>query len=79
MKPKELWVIGGTLYTQDKNRSIFKAHLRIENGQIRAIQKSMPRRIPKTAQVMDATNLTILPGFVQAHVHFAIRPMILNS
>ncbi|MDR3608924.1 MAG: 5'-deoxyadenosine deaminase [Oligoflexia bacterium] len=76
MKPspnREKWVLGGTLYLQGSGRSAspsaLKAHLRIVNGKIDAITKKAPTRFPKGVEKIDATGLTILPGFVQAHVH----------
>ena len=69
MKAPETWILNGVLHTQDSKRSTVSRHLHIVDGRIVAIAKTKPARIAKSAQVIDAANLTILPGFVQAHVH----------
>ncbi|HAR41129.1 MAG TPA: N-ethylammeline chlorohydrolase [Bdellovibrionales bacterium] len=68
MKTQEQWIINGTLLTQDQKRRALKANLQLINGHIVAITKRLPRRSGRTT-IIDASGLTILPGFVQAHVH----------
>ncbi|MGZ3688747.1 MAG: 5'-deoxyadenosine deaminase, partial [Bdellovibrionota bacterium] len=41
----------------------------IVDGRIAAIGAGKPRKLPKGGEVIDAAGLTVLPGFVQAHVH----------
>lgn len=60
------WITGATLYTQDSKRRVLKSNLHIVDGKIAAIT---PKKPPKKAKVVDATGLTLLPGFVQAHIH----------
>ena len=67
--PTLTWILNGLVVTQDSKRTVTRAHLRLEDGRIAAITRSKPAKIPKTAQTLDASNLVILPGFVQAHVH----------
>jgi cytosine/adenosine deaminase-related metal-dependent hydrolase len=62
----ETWILDGTLLTQDSRRRCVRANLRIVDGRIDAITTRRPRR---PARAMSAAGLTILPGFVQAHVH----------
>src|SRR5882672_1241767 len=67
-------VRGGTLLTQDSKRRVLAADLWIQDGRI---EKIVPRsregrsrtEPPKGARVLDVRGLTVLPGFVQAHVH----------
>jgi cytosine/adenosine deaminase-related metal-dependent hydrolase len=65
---------GGILLTQDSRRRVLEADLWIREGRIEEIvprsREGRPRREPpKGARVIDARGLTVLPGFVQAHVH----------
>jgi cytosine/adenosine deaminase-related metal-dependent hydrolase len=71
MTPRETWVLNGTLYLHGGRRApkAVRAHLRLIGGRIDAITKKLPAKLPKSAKQVDATGLTILPGFVQAHVH----------
>lgn len=59
-------VRGGTLVTMDPTRSIVQADLRTEGGRIAAIG---PDLSTEGADVIDATGLHVLPGFVQGHTH----------
>jgi cytosine/adenosine deaminase-related metal-dependent hydrolase len=61
------WILDAVLYTQDSKRRAFKGHLLIRGGRIEKITRSRPRT--RGAKTIDARGLTILPGFVQAHVH----------
>ncbi len=65
----ETWILNGVLYTQDSNRRVQQAHLRIQDGRITAITQKKPARFPKGSKIIDAKGLTLLPGFVQAHIH----------
>src|SRR4051812_27460752 len=66
----ETWLVGGTLLTQNSKRQALRANLRIEEGVITAITKKTPAKSrAKSVRVIDITGLTLLPGFVQAHVH----------
>jgi cytosine/adenosine deaminase-related metal-dependent hydrolase len=67
---KETWILNAKLFTQDSKRRVLKAHLRIVDGKIDAITHRLPAKFNlRSKQVIDASGLTILPGFVQAHVH----------
>jgi cytosine/adenosine deaminase-related metal-dependent hydrolase len=65
------WITNATICTQDAKRRIVQGYLRIgAQGKIEAIGAGNPRKKPsKKDTVIDARGLTILPGFVQAHVH----------
>ena len=65
----ETWIMNGQVFTQDSKRRVLQAHIRIIDGKIAAITAKKPSKFSKGVQVIDATTLTILPGFVQAHVH----------
>ena len=67
--PRETWITGGWLLTQDARRRLIRGHLRIVDGRIAQILKSLPKRLPVGAKRIDAHGLAVLPGFVQAHVH----------
>lgn len=64
------WIVNATICTQNSKREAFLGHLRIENGVIAHIGRGSPRKAPpKSDEVIDAKGLTLLPGFVQAHIH----------
>jgi 5-methylthioadenosine/S-adenosylhomocysteine deaminase len=65
----EKWILNGVLMTQDRKRSARRANLRIIDGRIDEITTKKPAKISKNAEKIDAQGLTILPGFVQAHIH----------
>ncbi|MGK5086408.1 5'-deoxyadenosine deaminase [Bdellovibrionota bacterium FG-2] len=65
----ETWILNGVLYTQDPNRRVLQNHVRIQEGRITAITNKKPARLPRGSKAIDARGLTLLPGFVQAHVH----------
>lgn len=54
----------------------FKYDMAIQNGKIVAIDKSLPER---AAQVLDATNKLVFPGFIDAHTHMGIPIMNTHS
>jgi cytosine/adenosine deaminase-related metal-dependent hydrolase len=65
----ETWIINGILFTQDKKRRALRANLQVVDGRIAAITTKTPRKKKKGVTILDAKGLTILPGFVQAHIH----------
>lgn len=64
----ETWITGATLMTQDSARRALRANVRIVDGRIAAITTRNPKK-SGSVKVIDASGLTLLPGFVQAHVH----------
>jgi 5-methylthioadenosine/S-adenosylhomocysteine deaminase len=71
---KTTWITNGIFVTQDKQRRVFKGHLRIENGRIAAFTKTAPptknsKKSGETVEVIDAAGNYIFPGFIQGHVH----------
>lgn len=64
---RHLLVRGGTLVTMDSQRSVVEGDLLITDGRIAAIGRNLA--VPGGARVLDATDLHVLPGFIQAHVH----------
>ena len=69
MQPKEKWIINGTVVTQDSERRVLRANIRLVDGRIVDITTKQPKGRSLSAKVIDARGLTILPGFVQAHIH----------
>ncbi len=69
-KMNDFWILNGLIVTQDSHRRALQAHLHIIDGRIAEITKTPPKRLAKnSSNKIDARGLTILPGFVQAHVH----------
>jgi 5-methylthioadenosine/S-adenosylhomocysteine deaminase len=65
LRKSDYWITGAVLMTQDARRRVLRGSLRVVDGVIAEIRRGAPAR----ARVLDASGLTILPGFVQAHVH----------
>ncbi len=65
----EVWVSGAQIATQDSRRRVLRGCLRLIDGQIAQVTRSLPKRRSRESRVLDASGLVILPGFVQAHVH----------
>lgn len=65
----ETWILNGILCTQDSHRSVRRAHIRVIDGRISEIQSELPQTISPDATVIDASGLTLIPGFIHAHVH----------
>lgn len=59
-------VRGGTVVTMDAERRIVRADVLLEGGRIAAIGPGLDAG---AAQVIDASGLHVLPGFVQGHTH----------
>lgn len=68
MKTAEIWITNGILVTQDDKRRVLRANLRIIDGRIAEITKRTPKKSAKL-KIIDARGATILPGFVQCHIH----------
>ena len=69
---KRTWILNSTILTQDDRRRALEGHLLIEDGRIAEITTKRPSitaRAAKEIEVVDAQGLTVLPGFVQAHIH----------
>lgn len=65
---KSLLIKGATVITLDRQNHIFEGDLLIERGRIVALGAS-PAVDRPVDEVIDARGLTLLPGFVQTHVH----------
>ena len=65
----EKWILNGLILTQNKERKVLKAHIQVIDNRITRITSTRPSKLGKNSTVIDASNLVILPGFVQAHVH----------
>jgi imidazolonepropionase-like amidohydrolase len=62
---------GATVITGTGGPSIRNAAIVIENGRIRDIGPRNEVRVPGNAQVTDARGKWVIPGLIDAHVHFS--------
>src|SRR6185295_5853738 len=62
---------GATVITGTGRAAIRNAAIVIENGKIRDIGARADVRVPSGAQMVDARNKWIIPGLIDAHVHFS--------
>src|SRR5688572_19656308 len=62
---------GATLITGTGSPSIRNASIVIEGGRISAVGPRNEVRVPNNAQVIDARNKWVIPGLIDAHVHFS--------
>ncbi len=63
-----LWIVHGTVLTQNENRDALQAHIEVRQGKIYALHP-WDTPVPAEVSVLDATGLTLLPGFIQPHIH----------
>lgn len=68
-RSRETWIVNGTLITQDNQRRILPAHLRIVDQTIVEIREGALPKISSNARVISAANQLIAPGLVQTHLH----------
>ena len=66
-----LVLVNGTLIDGTGSDPISNAVLVIQGERIVAVGSKEDIKIPRTAKVIDLEGATILPGFINAHVHFA--------
>jgi imidazolonepropionase-like amidohydrolase len=62
---------GATIITATGNPTIRNGAIVIENGRIRDIGPRNEVRVPNNAQIIDARGKWIIPGLIDAHVHFS--------
>lgn len=67
---QDLVVRGGTVINPDGSAPFTNAVIVIRNGQIAEVGRADQVSIPKGIAVIDATGKWIVPGYVDAHVHF---------
>src|SRR5215471_16909266 len=66
---KPLLIRGATIATMDARNSIFKGDIFVEAGLISALSESLTAREYRKADVIEAADRMIIPGFVQTHIH----------
>ena len=70
--PQGLVVIqGATVITATGRPSIRNAAIVVEGGRIRDVGPRNEVRVPNNAQVIDARGKWVIPGLIDAHVHFS--------
>ena len=74
VEPKMILIHGGTVVTPE---TLLEADLLVRGEQIQAIGHDLPA--PERAEVVDATNLLVLPGIIDAHVHIQLDTGIYAS
>ena len=62
---------GATIITATGSPTIRNGTIVIENGRIRAVGPRNEVQVPKGAQLIDARGKWIIPGLIDAHVHFS--------
>src|SRR5215831_11766269 len=65
-----LVILGPTLIDGTGGPTISNAAIVIENGKIRDIGPRGKVRIPSNVRTIDAKNKWVIPGLIDAHVHF---------
>lgn len=67
--PENLALVHGTLIDGTGNKPVADGTVLIREGKIEAIGRNLP--VPEGFTVIDLTGKTLLPGFINAHVHEA--------
>jgi dihydropyrimidinase len=73
-EPKTILIRGGTVVTPE---TLLDADVLVRGEQIQAIGHDLP--VPEGAEVVDATNLLVMPGVIDAHVHIQLDTGIYAS
>jgi imidazolonepropionase-like amidohydrolase len=68
-----LALVGGTIYTSPVDEAIRNGVIVINDGKITAVGTRARVQVPRGAQVVDCSGLTITAGFWNSHVHFFER------
>ena len=68
-----LALVGGTIYASPTDETIRDGVVLIQGGKIAAVGSRAQVKIPRTAQTLDCSGLTITAGFWNSHVHFLER------
>lgn len=68
-KDQLIVIRGGTLIDGAGGKPIKRAVIVTRNGKIAAVFSEGEAEVPSGARVIDATNMTILPGLIDMHVH----------
>lgn len=63
----ELWVKNGYVFTDDGFRY---ASIRIKDGKIDSLYECEPEPMKENLHCIDASGCLVVPGFIDAHVHF---------
>ena len=74
-----LSLINGTLIDGTGTDAVLNGAVVIQNGRIVAAGPQTQVKIPTNANIIDVQGRTILPGFINAHVHAAYRAHILKA
>jgi len=69
-------IVGGRALVGTELEPIDEATVVISNDVIRAVGASAEIEPPEDAELVDATGFTLLPGFIDSHVHIGMAPPI---
>ncbi len=73
VKGAPLALVGATVYASPSDAAISEAVIVVQDGKILGVGPRRSMRIPRGAQVIDCSGLTITAGFWNSHVHFLER------
>ncbi|MEQ9414807.1 MAG: amidohydrolase family protein, partial [Cyclobacteriaceae bacterium] len=63
-------IVGGTLINSNGAQPIVDATVLIHNNKIEKIGKAGKVKLPEGTQIIDAKGKYLIPGLIDAHVHF---------
>jgi imidazolonepropionase-like amidohydrolase len=66
-------LVGGTIYVSPAAEPIRNGVVIVHDGKISAVGSRARLRVPRTAQSLDCSGLTIVAGFWNSHAHFFER------
>lgn len=65
-------IVAGNVWDGAADQSLGPMEILVENGKISALARTVNR--PAGAQIVDLSGHTVMPGFIDAHVHVTLRP-----
>ncbi len=66
-------LVGGTLYVSPTEEPIRDGVVLVRDGKIAAVGSRATLEVPRAAEVLDCSSLTVTAGFWNSHVHFFER------
>src|SRR5579859_3597647 len=76
--PRDLALVGGTVYADPDSPPLPDAIVVLHDGRIQSVQARRGATIPAATEILDCSNTFITAGFWNSHVHI-LPPALLHA